>query len=99
MDGAWERLKRRGIYSGRDHTPALLVVCRPERAGLLPFLRRLRGDSTLRRIPVALLTAHGRHCTETDLAMVDPILYFVRPESAASRIRLARQLAALLPEF
>lgn len=99
VDAAWERLKRRGVYTGRDHTPALLVICRPERAGLLPFLRRLRGDARLRRIPVALLTEEGRHCPETDQAKVDPILYFSRPETGSARVRLARELAVLLPEF
>jgi hypothetical protein len=98
VDAAWHRLDRRGVYTGREQTPTLLVVCHPERAGLLPFIRRLRGDGLLRPIPVVLLTPGGLHCPDTESARVAPILYFQRPETPAARARLARELAALLPE-
>lgn len=99
VDAAWDWMCRRGPYRGHDHTPAMLVIWRPERAGLLPFLRRVRGETLLRALPVVLLTEQGRHCPATEAAGVQPILYFARPESPAACAAAARELASLLPEF
>jgi hypothetical protein len=99
VDAAWDRLNRRGVYTGREQAPALLLIGRPERAGVLPFLRRLRADVLLRPVPVVLLTKGGAPSGDIESARVSPILYYPRPETAAGRRRLARELAALLPEF
>lgn len=97
VDAAWERLSRR---RGRHESPpALLVVCHPERSGFLPFLRRLRADARLRRLPAVLLTPGAEPCPITDAADVFPVLYFPRPEGAEGRAPLLKVLASLLPGF
>lgn len=95
MDAAWERLGR----GGAEDAPALIVICHPERSGLIPFLRRVRDHRRFRCLPAVLLTEDGRHCPETEGAAVFPVLYLPRPQAPDGRARLMQLLAGLLPGF
>jgi hypothetical protein len=74
------------------------VLCRPERAESLDFLRRVRGAALLRHMPAALLTPKARPCPVTEAAGLAPVLYLAKPETAQGYSTLAHDLAGLLPD-